>query len=445
MSTLPLFGTDGIRGKANHELTAELALKAGRAAALCLGKPSARRMVVIGKDTRSSGDMLEAALSAGVASYGFSVHHAGIVPTPAVSYLTRALNASFGCMISASHNPAEDNGIKFFLRSGFKVNDANERAMEEIILNEPLKPRHRNPSSIVSDAKLHERYFEFLRSKVVRPLKGMRVVMDCAHGASSPFAKRLFKECGADVFSFMDTPTGYNINENCGSLYPEFIRKKVLACKAHVGFAFDGDADRVIVVDEKGNILNGDHYMAVVASHLREKKLLKNNIVVATIMSNMGLELFLKHRGIRMVRTPVGDKFVALELKKRKANFGGEQAGHLIFLNENPSGDGLMSALKLCNVLIEKQKPLSELAGKLTLFPQVIFNAVVQNKEQWTDVPQIQKCVADAENKIKKKGRILVRPSGTEPKLRVMLEGEDKEQITRLGLHIKEMAEKYLK
>lgn len=445
MSVISLFGTDGIRGKANQELTVELALKAGQSAALCLGKSLARRFVIVGKDTRSSGDMLEAALSAGISSYGFSVHHAGVVPTPAVSYLIRKLKASFGCMISASHNPADDNGIKFFQRSGFKVNDNDERRMEEIILNDTLKARPKNAGSIVEDTRLHEHYFSFLKSRSSIPLKGMKIVVDCAHGASSSFARRLFKECGAEVYSFMDTPTGYNINENCGSLHTEFIRKKVREYKAHAGFAFDGDADRVIVVDEKGNVLNGDHYMAIMASHFKEKGILKNNVVVATIMSNMGLELFLKRRGIELHRTPVGDKFVADELKRRHAVFGGEQAGHLIFMNENPSGDGLMSALKLCGVLMEKQKPLSELAGRITMFPQVIINVVVQNKEQWVDVPEIKKCIAAVESKLKKKGRVLVRPSGTEPKLRIMLEGEDKERITQLGLQIKEVVERHLK
>lgn len=444
MNAIPLFGTDGIRGKANQELTAELALKAGQAAVLCLGKLSARRSVIVGKDTRSSGDMLEAALSAGIASYGFSVRHAGVVPTPAVSYLTRTHKSSFGCMISASHNPAEDNGIKFFLNSGFKADDDDERRMEEIILNDAPKTRPGRMGSIMADASLQEQYFRFLKSRSTAPLKGLRVVLDCAHGASSAFAARIFKECGADVHSFMDTPTGYNINENCGSLHPEFIRRKVMQHKAHAGFAFDGDADRVIAVDEKGNILNGDHYMAVVASHLKEIGALKNNLVVSTIMSNMGLELFLKHRGIKLYRTPVGDKFVALELKRQKAVFGGEQAGHLIFMNENPSGDGLMSALKLCNVLVEHGKPLSELAGKLTMFPQVIYNVVTQKKEQWADVPAIKKCIAGAESKLRKKGRILVRPSGTEPKLRIMLEGENRESITRFGLQIKEVVERHL-
>lgn len=445
MSRIALFGTDGIRGKANEELTAELALKVGQAAAVCLGRQTGSRVVLVGKDTRSSGDMLESAFSAGVASIGFSVHHAGIVPTPAVSHLTRSMKAAFGCMISASHNPAEDNGIKFFSRSGFKVSDVKEREMEDFIVNALQKPRLKHTGSILSDPRLAERYFQFLKSRGASALKGLRVVVDCAHGASSSFAKRLFYECGAAVESFMDTPTGYNINENCGSLHPEYIRKKVLKFKAHAGFAFDGDADRVIVVDEKGNILTGDHYMAVLAGYLKEKKQLKNNVVVATIMSNMGLELFLKEKRIQFFRTSVGDKFVAQELKKRKGAFGGEQAGHLIFMNENPSGDGLMSALKLCNVLVEKGKPLSELASKMALFPQVIFNAVVRNKEQWTDIPEINRCVADAEEKISRRGRILVRPSGTEPKLRVMLEGENEELIKRLGLQIKETIEKHLK
>ncbi|MDK2854864.1 MAG: phosphoglucosamine mutase [Bacillota bacterium] len=421
-----LFGTDGVRGVANADLTPELAFALGRAGAYVLTDGRERSRLVVGRDTRRSGEMLEAALTAGILSVGGEVLSVGVLPTPAIAYLTRALGADAGVVISASHNPVEDNGIKFFSAEGYKLPDATEDRIEAL-LGEANLPRPTGAGVGIrrSVADAGEMYLKHLRETLGADLSGLKIVVDVAHGAAYQVAPELLRCLGAELTVLNDAPTGVNINVNCGSTHPEGLQKAVRELKADVGLAFDGDADRLIAVDERGEVVDGDQIMAVLALAQKEKGRLKGEGLVATSMSNMGLELVLKKHGLLLVRTQVGDRYVLEELLNRGWNLGGEQSGHIINLNYNTTGDGLSTALQLLAVLVEKKVPLSDLAAIMPRLPQLMVNVPVRQKEGWKENTKIAAAVAGAEKALKGRGRVVVRPSGTEPLMRVMVEGED--------------------
>lgn len=440
-----LFGTDGVRGIANHDLTPQLAFELGRAGAYALTAGNHRPKIVVGKDSRVSSDMLECALTAGLTSVGAEVISVGIIPTPAVAYLTRLYQADAGVMISASHNPVEYNGIKFFDKNGYKLPDEVEDRIENII-NEKIEL----PSPIGTGIGIrkeytnsHRDYIEFLKSAIDGDLKGLKIVIDCAYGASSTIAPTLFRELGAEVILYGAEPIGEKINVNCGSTHPEKLQQLVVENGANLGLAFDGDADRLIAIDEKGNIVDGDHIMAICAIDLKKKGKLKNNTVVATVMSNIGFEIALKENGINLIRTKVGDRYVLEEMIKGGYSIGGEQSGHIIFLNDNTTGDGEITALKLCSVLKESGKKLSELAACMVTYPQVLINAKVKNelKHAYLDDEEIKREVENLEREMKGEGRVLIRPSGTEPLIRVMIEGKDHDKISQMAKELAELIE----
>lgn len=432
-----LFGTDGVRGVANLDLTPELAFALGRAGAFVLTDGKHRPQIVVGKDTRQSGDMLEAALTAGILSVGGDVLSAGIVPTPAVAYLTCALGADAGVMISASHNPVKDNGIKFFSAQGYKLPDETEDHIETLLtehnLPRPTGGEVGKRRELLGATALYSKH---LQEELGADLSPLKIIVDAAHGAAYQVAPEILKRLGAEVTAINATPTGVNINVNCGSTHPEILRQAVQEAKANIGLAFDGDADRLLAVDEKGQLVDGDQIMAVLALWQKEKKLLKGNGLVATSMSNMGLDVALREHGLELVRAQVGDRYVLEELKRRGWNLGGEQSGHIINLNHNTTGDGLSTALQLLNVLAEKKQPLSELAAVVKHFPQLLINVPVKTKEGWQDNERIQAAITKAEEALHGRGRIFVRPSGTEPLIRVMLEGEDKNVLEGLTIEI---------
>ena len=440
---MKLFGTDGIRGKVNkYPITPEIALRVGMAAAIVLKKEHhGRNMVLIGKDTRISGYMIESALTSGICSMGMNVTLVGPLPTPGIAFLTRALRIDAGVVISASHNPFYDNGIKFFSHDGFKLPDAIEMRIEELVKDDALD-RHRAKGETVGKAfRLDDatgRYIEYIKSSLKKGVtfEGMKVVVDCANGSAYKTTPWLLRELGADVVSMNDYPDGTNINEGCGSLHMDGVIRKVLQTKADIGIAHDGDADRVLICDEKGRLVDGDQIMGMCAAEMHAAGSLKQATVVATVMSNIGLELFLKKTGITLVRTKVGDRYVVEMMQKQGYNFGGEQSGHIIFLDHNTTGDGPITAVQVLNLMKTKDLPLSRLAARIKLFPQVLINVEVERRQDIRTIPQIEKAVKQAEERLCGKGRVLVRPSGTEPKIRVMLEGEDKKLITRLGKDI---------
>jgi phosphoglucosamine mutase len=440
---MKLFGTDGIRGKVNkYPITPEIALRVGMAAAIVLKKEHhGRNMVLIGKDTRLSGYMIESALTSGICSMGMNVTLVGPLPTPGIAFLTRALRIDAGVVISASHNPFYDNGIKFFSHDGFKLPDAIEMRIEELVKDDALD-RHRAKGETVGKAfRLDDatgRYIEYIKSSLKKGVtfEGMKVVVDCANGSAYKTTPWLLRELGADVVSMNDHPDGTNINEGCGSLHMDGVIRKVLQTKADIGIAHDGDADRVLICDEKGRLVDGDQIMGMCAAEMHAAGSLKQATVVATVMSNIGLELFLKKAGITLVRTKVGDRYVVEMMQKQGYNFGGEQSGHIIFLDYNTTGDGPITVVQVLNLMKAKDLPLSRLAARIKLFPQVLINVEVEKRQDIRVFPRIEKAVKDAEERLSGKGRVLVRPSGTEPKIRVMLEGEDRKLITRLGKDI---------
>ncbi|EMT38285.1 phosphoglucosamine mutase [Thermoanaerobacter thermohydrosulfuricus] len=443
-----LFGTDGVRGIANYDLTPQLAFELGRAGAYALTEGSHRPKIVVGKDSRISSDMLECALAAGLTSVGAEVISVGIIPTPAVAYLTRLYQADAGVMISASHNPVEYNGIKFFDKNGYKLPDEVEDRIENII-----KEKIELPSPIGTGigtrkeyTNSHRDYIEFLKSTIDGDLKGMKIVIDCAYGASSTVAPILFKELGAEVILHGAEPIGEKINVNCGSTHPEKLQQLVIENGADIGLAFDGDADRLIAVDEKGNVVDGDHIMAICAIDLKKKGRLKNNTVVATVMSNIGFEIALKEQGINLIRTKVGDRYVLEEMIKGGYSIGGEQSGHIIFLNDNTTGDGEITALKLCSILKESGKKLSELAACMVTYPQVLINAKVKNelKHAYLEDEEIKREIENLEREMRGEGRVLIRPSGTEPLVRVMVEGKDYDKISQMAKELAELIERKL-
>ncbi len=445
-----LFGTDGIRGVANREpMTPETMVKVGRAAAHLLRGATERPTIVIGKDTRLTGYMLETALTAGITSMGVDVLLVGPLPTPGIAFITRSLRADAGVVISASHNPYEDNGIKFFSHEGLKLPDAMEQQIEELIRNGEIDGIRTAPSKIGKAYRVGDavgRYIEFAKNTLPKgmTLKGMRVVVDCANGAAYKVSPAVLRELNAEVVSLNVEPDGTNINKGCGSLHPEEVRRAVVKHKAHVGFAHDGDADRVVFVDERGELMDGDHILALCALDLKREGRLREDTIVATVMSNIGLDLAMQEAGIKVVRTAVGDRYVLEEMLAKGYMLGGEQSGHIIFLEHHTTGDGLVTALQVLATMQRCGKPLSKLKACMTSYPQVLINAPVRRRAVIEEFPRVQEAIRSAEAGMGGRGRILVRLSGTEPVARVMVEGEEPAKIERLAREIALVIEKEL-
>lgn len=432
-----LFGTDGVRGVANTELTAELAYKLGQAGAYVLTSETKHTpKILVGMDTRISGQMLEAALVAGICSVGAEAVCLGVIPTPAVAYLTRHYKADAGVVISASHNPFEFNGIKFFDSNGYKLPDATEDKIEELIRNGMNDIEFPTGAGVgrksVAENTLRD-YVDFLKSTINCDLSGYKIALDCANGASYQVAPMLFRELGAEVFTINNTPDGININRDCGSTHISQLREFVVKCGADIGFAFDGDADRCLAVDENGQLVDGDQIMAVIGLELKKAGCLNNDTVVVTVMSNMGLDIMAQKNGLRIVKTKVGDRYVLEEMLDKGYILGGEQSGHIIFLKHSTTGDGLLTALQLISVMRSTGRKLSDLAGVMQVLPQVLRNAKVknENKHNYMDDEVIAKLCRGLEEEFHGEGRVLIRPSGTEPLVRVMIEGKDKDYITK--------------
>lgn len=430
-----LFGTDGVRGIANKELDSELAFNLGRIGAYVLTDETHHKpRIAVGKDTRISGDMLEAALIAGICSMGAEAVVLGVLPTPAVAYLTRHLGLDAGIVISASHNPFEYNGIKFFNSKGYKLSDELENKIEshlnntEVAIANPIAGDIGRKFEI--DNAVHS-YIDFLKKTIDVNLRGLKIAVDCANGAAYIAAPSVLADLGAEIVVIDYKPDGKNINVGCGSTYPGNLQKLVVDTGADVGLALDGDADRLIAVDNKGNLVDGDHILAICAKHMKAKGTLKNDTVVATIMSNMGFDIAMKQEKINVSKTTVGDRYVLEEMLKNDYNIGGEQSGHIIFLDHNTTGDGLLTALQLLAVVKESGKKLSDLTTVMTELPQVLVNAKIKNGNQikYSEDAEIAQAIKEVEDKLKDKGRVLIRPSGTEPLIRVMLEGENKAEI----------------
>lgn len=426
-----LFGTDGVRGVANEELTPLLAMQLGQAGAYVLTKEKAHKpTIMVGCDTRISGDMLANALMAGACSVGANCVYVGVIPTPAVAYLTRKYRVDAGVVISASHNPVEFNGIKFFDGSGYKLPDALEDEIEALIregmpgIKFPIGP---GVGKVKYRTDAREEYINHSIRSVPVNLTGLKIVVDCAEGASYYTSVEALKELGGNVVAIHNSPDGTNINANCGSTHMEELQARVVYEKADLGLAFDGDADRLLAVDENGKIVDGDQIMAIVGNHMKRQGKLKKDTIVATVMSNLGFFLMGEKNGITMEQTKVGDRYVLERMKEIDASLGGEQSGHIIFLDENTTGDGLLSALHLLQVIVETGKPLSELAGIMEVLPQALVNAKVANhkKDKYMEYPEIAEAIRELEKKFAGEGRVLIRPSGTEPLVRVMIEGKD--------------------
>jgi len=442
-----LFGTDGIRGIANKEpITAETVFHIGRTGAY-LFKDEANPGILIGKDTRISGDMLEAALIAGICSVGVDVLRVGIVPTPVVAYLTRAYHANCGIIISASHNPFDHNGIKYIRGDGFKLSDSEEEEIERIYFENHSRdewPTKKNIGRVKELAGAIERYIDYIKNTLPPKftLKRYKIVLDCANGASFIIAPRVFAELGSEIITINDKPNGTNINFNCGSVHPASLRKEVLRQKADLGFSYDGDADRVIAIDEKGNIVDGDQIMAICALNLIKKTQLPNKTLVTTLMSNIGLDRAVEKAGGKVIRTNIGDRYVLEMMKKVKTVLGGEQSGHIIFSQYSTTGDGLLTSLQLMKVLWEEEKSLSNLASVMEKYPQIILNCEVKDKERFLKNVCIKKFIKEIENELDGKGRIFVRASGTEPLIRILLEGEDKNKLEKISQNLREVIKK---
>ena len=431
------FGTDGVRGPVNQApMTAEFALSLGRAAGHVLTRHlSHKPHILIGKDTRLSGYMIESALCAGLTAQGMNVLLVGPVPTPAVAYLTRSLRADAGVMLSASHNPAGDNGIKFFAADGFKLPDQIELQIEDCIDNLPPLPGALDVGKAARVDDARGRYIEFLKGSLPRGLRldGLKVVVDCANGAAYDVAPRILKELGCEVIAMHHKPDGYNINRECGSTYPDSMTQKVVETGSDIGLALDGDADRLIACDSQGCIVDGDRVIAILAEHAHNHGLLTGKGVVTTLMSNMGLERYLETIGLTMHRAAVGDRYVLEMMREKGCNVGGEQSGHMILLDFNTTGDGMMTALQLLSAMQEQGKALAEMAADMPLFPQKLWNIVMPEPRDVLADEQVQKLICDAEQQLGGNGRINVRMSGTEPKLRVMVEAEDETLMLNIG------------
>lgn len=443
-----LFGTDGVRGVANSELTPELAFKLGKAGAYVLSKDKKRPVILIGKDTRLSGDMLEDALSAGILAMGGNVIKVGVLPTPAIAYLVKVYKADAGVVISASHNPFEYNGIKFFNGDGFKLDDSIENEIEDIILRDIDVNSHitgdKLGRSLEADDDAIGKYAEFLKSTIDADIKGMKLVLDCANGAAYRVAERVYSELGADITVIGNEPNGMNINDNCGSTHPEALQKEVVKQGAFMGMAYDGDADRLIAVDEKGRIIDGDKMICICAGMMKAKGQLEKDKVTATVMSNIGFHKYIENMGCHVDVTAVGDRYVLESMLKTGCQIGGEQSGHIIFLNHTTTGDGILSSLQLLQAVIMSGKKPSELSDEIEIFPQVLRNARVknENKDKFMEDSEIKAAIAEVEKEVEGLGRVLIRPSGTEPLVRVMLEGQDVDHITDLAEKLAELLTK---
>lgn len=430
-----MFGTDGVRGVAGAELTIELATKLGQAGAYVLTKEQEHQpTLIVGCDTRISGGMLANALMAGICSVGANAIYVGVMPTPAIAYLTRKHKVDAGVVISASHNPMEFNGIKFFNGDGYKLSDALEDEIEELIRNnmkDVVLPIGSGVGRIDYRFDLRDEYVEFMKKCVPVDLKGMKIVIDCAEGASYYTSVKTLKDLGADLVAIHTKPDGTNINANCGSTHMEELQARVVYEKADVGLAFDGDADRMLAVDEKGNLVDGDQLMAICGCHMKKKGTLKKNTIVVTVMTNLGFSLMGDREGIHVEKTKVGDRYVLENMLENGYNIGGEQSGHIIFLDDNTTGDGLLSGLHLLQVMKETGRKLSELAEVMEILPQALVNAKVPNhkKEKFMEYTEIAEAIKALEDKFNGEGRVLIRPSGTEPLVRVMIEGKNQSEI----------------
>jgi len=441
-----LFGTDGVRGVANDGLSCELAYALGRASATVLTSAVHKAKILIGRDTRVSGDMLEAALISGICSAGAEADTLGVIPTSAVAHLTRHYGADAGIVISASHNSFEYNGIKIFNGQGFKLADALEDEIEAMVKEGAAgeRPTGTGVGRKVKLKKAGEEYAQFLcRTLGGGSLKGLKVVLDCANGAASSVAPEVFRRLGATVYPYYNMPNGININDHCGSTYPGNLSVLVSELGADVGLAFDGDADRLIAVDELGRVIDGDRIMAVCALDMKERGTLAKETLVATVMSNLGLQLGLKELGIELVKTTVGDRYVLEEMRKSGYTLGGEQSGHIIFLDHNTTGDGILTGVQLLSVMKRKERPLSELVNIITILPQVLVGARVSEdkKHEYRSDPVIMERIAALEKAMAGRGRVLVRASGTEPLVRVMIEGEDRSAIEKEAVDIAKLIE----
>lgn len=428
------FGTDGVRGVANSELTPELAFKLGRFGGYVLrqhAKDIAHPLVLVARDTRISGQLLEYALVSGLLSVGIEVLQLGVIPTPGVAYLTRIQGAVAGVMISASHNPAGDNGIKFFGSDGFKLSDEQEYEIEAYLDQEGDDLPRPSADGLGTVDEYPEgvlKYAQYLQTTIPDDLSGITVCLDAANGAASPVVNRLFADLETDFYTMGANPDGININKGVGSTHPDVLGKFVVEKKADVGLAFDGDADRCIAVDENGRIIDGDRIMFICGKYLKERNKLNQNTIVSTVMSNLGFHLAVEAEGMTALKTQVGDRYVVEEMRKNGYNLGGEQSGHVVFLDMNTTGDGLLTGIQLLNVMKQTGKKLSELADEVTLYPQELVNVRVSEKDGVMEIPAVKAVIEEVESEMAGKGRILVRPSGTEPLLRVMAEAETDEK-----------------
>jgi len=449
MKKMKLFGTDGIRGKANHfPMTGEVAFEVGRAASYVLKKTHGRNNILIGKDTRLSGYMIESALTSGICSMGMNVVLIGPMPTPGIAFVTRSMRVDAGIVISASHNPFDDNGIKFFSSDGFKLPDSVEEEIEKAMFSKTLEKIRPEGANIGKAKRVEDasgRYIEFVKSTFPKgmTLEGIKIVVDCSNGSAYKITPTVLRELGAEVIAINDKPDGININADCGATHSEALQKAVLEHKANIGIAHDGDADRTIFCDENGEIVDGDKIMAICAMDMKKEGNLKANTVVATVMSNIGFELFLKKAGIKVIRAKVGDRYVVEEMVKIGCNLGGEQSGHIIFLDHNTTGDGPITALQVLSIMCRREKTLSNLASYIPIYPQILINVPVKKSKDMKDFPSISAVIKRAEKKLKN-GRILVRPSGTEPKIRVMIEGDKMDYITTIAEEIAEVIKKHM-
>ena len=444
------FGTDGVRGVANiHPMTTEVAMQLGRAVAYLFKGSDKRRRIIIGKDTRLSCYMIENALAAGICSMGVDVQLVGPLPTPGIAFITSSMRADAGVVISASHNPYQDNGIKFFSNNGFKLPDEMELKLEDLMFSEELDLLRPTADEVGRAFRIDDatgRYIVFLKNSFPRDLdlRGLRIVLDCSNGAAYKVAPAALEELGAEVIALGVSPNGTNINAGCGSLYPQVMAQKVREYRADVGIALDGDADRVIFVDEHGSAVDGDHIMAICAADMLEKGTLAHNTLVATVMSNMGLDIALRRLGGQVVKTSVGDRYVTEEMLRGKYNLGGEQSGHLIFFDHNTTGDGTLAALQLLAIMQRSGRRLSELAGVMTALPQVLCNVRVKEKTELEQVESVQSVIEHCQAQLGDRGRVFIRYSGTEPLLRIMLEGEDEREIKQLAGEIATAVEQHL-